>query len=514
MRVSKLVRDVIFGDELHTKIASGAKKVYDVAKESYGPNAGNALIEYPYGDPEISRDGVNNVRKLKFEDGVENAVAAIMTQASKKNDVNVGDGTTGSVILAYHLYTQGRKLVASGQNAMLVSKAIQNVAAKAVAQIDKQKQPLKKNMLVKVATTSAGDEAIGQLVAETVEAVGADGGVTIEDFGGRIITNEIVEGFYFRKGIIHPYLLSNPAAMESRHINVPILILDRQLTTQADAAEIMEKVLSQNIKELVIIGNVGGDALSFLLQLRMDNKVLLSIVEPEYEARSLFLDDLALLTGATVITDGSNLYDFNVDMLGYAAKAVITTISTTLLGADGEADAVKARIKELDKQLKDATSDIDIQMIRKRLSWLNGKVAIIRVGGSSEVEQREVKLRVVDAVAASQAAMKEGILPGGGTTLARLDVEFKEAFEAPFKQLAANSGANAEKLLYQLQDAPLGYGFNLRDVTDTPVDLIAAGVVDAALVVKEIVTNAASVAAKLLTTSSGITLANRDEKKD
>jgi chaperonin GroEL len=301
--------------------------------------------------------------------------------------------------------------------------------------------------------------------------------------------------------------------MESKHLNVPLLILDRALSTQADAAEIMDKLVGK-CKELVIIGNVDGDALSFLVQLRVDDKIKLSIVEPDYEARNFFIEDLALLTGATVITEGFNTYDFTPDMLGYAAKAVITTTSTTLLGSDGEQEAVNARVKELQTQLKEASSEVDIQMIRKRLSWLTGKVAIIRVGGASEIEQREVKLRVVDAVAASQAALKEGILPGGGTTLARLDVPFQEAFEAPFLQLAENSGENGEKLLFMLQKSLSGYGFNLRDVTDKPIDLYKAGVVDAALVVKEIVSNAASVASKLLTTSSGITLANRDEKHD
>jgi chaperonin GroEL len=201
-------------------------------------------------------------------------------------------------------------------------------------------------------------------------------------------------------------------------------------------------------------------------------------------------------------------------MLGFAAKAVISTASTTLLGSDGAQEAVDNRVSELQKQLEEATSPIDIEMIRKRLSWLTGKVAIIRVGGASEIEQKEVKLRVIDAVAAAQAALKDGIVPGGGTTLARLDVGFTEAFEAPFKQLCSNGGYNAEKLLAKVQEAPAGYGFNLRDVTDKPVDLLKAGVVDPALVVKEVITNAASVAAKLLTTSSGIILAERSEKQD
>jgi len=511
--MSKLTRDVVFGDELHAKIHSGFLKVYNVAKESYGPNAGNALIEYPYGDPEISRDGVNNVRKLKFEDAIENATAAIATQASKRSDVSVGDGTTASVILAYHFYTAGRKLVAAGNNQMVVSRQIVDAADKAVAEIDRIKLPLNPKMLAKVATTSSGDDAIGELVADTIGSIGADGGVTIEDFAGRGIYNEIVEGFYFRKGLISAYLAKDPANLESKHFNVPILILDKQLSSQVEADEIFEAI-PDKFKEIVVIGSVIGDALAYLVQKRLSNKMIVSIVDPPYESRNFFLEDLALLTGATVITEGLNAYEFNADMLGFAAKVVISTSSTTLLGSDGAQEAVDKRVKDLQIQLAAASSPIDIEMIRKRLSWLTGKVAIIRVGGASEIEQREVKLRVIDAVAATQAALKDGIVAGGGTTLARLNVGFTEAFEAPFKQLASNGGYNSEKLLTLVQEAPLNYGFNLRKVTDKPVDLIKAGVVDPALVVKEVITNAASVAAKLLTTSSGIILVDRDEKKD
>jgi chaperonin GroEL len=220
------------------------------------------------------------------------------------------------------------------------------------------------------------------------------------------------------------------------------------------------------------------------------------------------------MTDATVITEGFDVNEFTADMLGMAAKAVIDTIGTTLLGPDGQQEKIDKRVKELRKQLSEATSPIDIEMIRGRLSRLTGKVAIIRVGGATETEQKEVKLRVQDAVGAAQAALKEGIVPGGGTTLARLDVGFKEAFQAPFKQLAENSGENQEKLLFQLEAAPDGHGFDLRNITAKPIDLMKAGVVDPALVVKEVVTNAASVAAKLITTSSGITLKDRTEKHD
>lgn len=512
--MSKLTKDVIFDDELHAKIASGLLKAYNVAKASFGPNAGNALIEYPYGEPLISRDGVTNLRKLILDDGIENAAVQTVVQASKHNDQSVGDGTTGTAILAYHLYTQGRKLVAAGQNPMVVSRQIINAGNEAITKIDKLKKPLNPKMLNKVATTSAGDEAIGELVAETVTAVGADGGVTLEDFAGRGVWNEVVEGFYFRQGLVSAYLAKDPANLESKHYKAPILILDKQLSEQAEAAEIMERIIDKGLKELVIVGSVAGDALAFIVQLRLSNKLTVSIVDAPYDARSLFLEDLALMTDATVLTEGFDINEFSIDMLGFAEKAVITTSGTTLLGADGQAAKIAKRVKELQIQLKEAASPVDIEMIRGRLSRLTGKVAIIRVGGATETEQKEVKLRVQDAVGAAQAALKEGILPGGGTTLARLDVGFKEAFEAPFLQLAQNSGVNPERLLFQLQDAPENFGFDLRNITNKPVDLIKTGVVDPALVVKEVVINACSVAAKLLTTSSGITLANREEKHD
>lgn len=511
--MSKLIKKVVFGDELHAGIAKGLQIAYDVAKASYGPNAGNALIEYPYGDPLISRDGVTNLRKLILDDAIENAAVQVVVQASKHNDIVVGDGTTASVILAYHLYTAGRKLVAAGNNQMLVSRQITAAGDAAIAEIDKLKQPLNPKMLSKVATTSAGDEAIGELIAETIGAIGADGGVTIEDFAGKGIYNEIVEGFYFRKGLISAYLAKDPANVESRHLKAPILILDKQLSTQSEAADILDKIVGK-FQELVIVGNVAGDALAFLVQLRLSNKLLVSIVEPPYEVRNLFLEDLALMTGATVITEGFNVSEFNNEMLGFAEKAVITTTSTTLLGSDGAQEDVDKRVSELQTQLKEASSPVDIEVIRGRLSRLTGKVAIVRVGGTTETEQKEVKLRVQDAIGATQAALKDGIIPGGGVTLARLDIAFKEAYEAPFKQLASNSGANAEKLLADVQAAPAGYGYDLKNITDKPVDMIKAGVVDPSLVIKEVISNASSVAAKLLTTSSGITLANREEKKD
>lgn len=511
--MSKQSKEVLFDDKLHAKINSGLEQAYRVAKASYGPNAGNAILEFPYGDPIVSRDGVTNLKKLKLPDAAENAAVRIVVQASSHNNETVGDGTTASVILAYHLYQAGRKLIAAGNNQMVVSRQITEVSQEAIKQIDKLKEPLTNHILKHVAVTSSGDEALGDMIADTIGTIGSDGGVTIEDYMGKGIYNEIVDGFYFRKGLISSYLAKDPSNMESRHTNTPILIFDKQIMTQNDIAEILDRIMDTS-KELIIVGSVGGDALALIVELRLQNKLLVSVVDAPYEARALFLEDLAILTGGKVISEGFNPVEFNTDMLGFASKVVITTQSTTIIGSDGASEDVKKRISELQDQLKTATHPSDIEIIKSRLARLTGKVAIIRVGGATEAEQGEVKLRVQDAVCATQAALKDGIVPGGGVALARLKLDkFEDAFKQPFKQLVENSGLNPDTYLSQLGGS-LWEGFNFRESEPHLEDMKKLGVIDPALVIKEVVANAASVAAKLLTTSSGIFLSNREEKLD
>lgn len=510
-------REVVFGEELLSRITSGVEKIYQVAEAAYGPKAGNVIIEMPYGDPLVSRDGVTNVEKVFLSDPVENQAAAIIKQASKKSNKKVGDGTTAVVILAYHLYKEARKLIGAGHNQMEVAKQLRETARDAIEQIDLLKKPVDNKLLRYVANISAGDEAIGEMIADVIQEVGVDGGVTLEDFPGVGIYNEIVDGFYFRKGFTNINLTTDPTNLESKHDKVNILITEKKLTTSTDIAPILEKVVQAGTKELVIVGDVGEEALNVLFLNRLKGIITTTVVDaPVFDSmRSLFLEDLAIITDGRVLLPGSNASDFELEWLGMAGKVIVNEYSTTILEGDGNERQVRDRITELRNQFQEAESEVTIEALKNRLSRLTGKIAIVRVGGATEAEQGEVKLRVQDAICATQAAIKDGIVPGGGVALVRIKpTAFTEAFQAPFKTLMSNAGYNSEKALAEALNASEWKGFNLRveDFDYKPVDLLKAGVVDPASVIKEVIQNAASVVSQLITLKSSIYYEDRDSK--
>lgn len=511
------IRKVIFDDEVQDRVKAALEEAYGLAKRSYGPKAGIALIEQSYGAPLASRDGVTNLKKLYLEDAVENMVVAITKQASEQNNRKVGDGTTAVVILTYHLYMAARKLLAAGHNRMEVAALLEQDAVKALEQINALKIEATESILQSVATISAGDEAVGAMISDVIQEVGIEGGVTVEDYKGLGTPNKIVDGFYFPKGYTHISLINDPTNLESHHTNVPILITEKRLATTPDIAPILDQIVGAGIKDLVIVGEVGDEALSVLLLNRMKGIISATVVDvPVYAgSRSLFLEDLAVLTGGQVFLPGASATDFDVEMLGAAEKVEITGYSTAIIGTDGAFIDVEVRIEELREQLKEATNQIDIEAIKDRLARLTGKVAIIQVGGATDIEQGEVKLRVQDAVCAVQAAIRGGVCPGGGVTLARLtDLTFSDAFKQPFKQLVENAGLNPEAHLAHVEAAKPWHGFNLRRPTEKPIDLLKTGVVDPALVLTEIVQNATSIVAKLITTNSTITYVDRENKHD
>lgn len=515
----KQARVVVTGDELNSKILSGVEKIYQVAKTAYGPKSGNVVIEQVYGDPLVSHDGVTNVEKVFLKDPIENQAAAILKQASKKSNKKVGDGTTGVVILAYHLYKEARRLIADGTNPMEVSRLLKETAADAVLQLDKMKTPVKGGLLSHVANISAGDPDIGSMIADVIEDVGIDGGVTIEDFAGAGIYNEIVDGFYFRKGFTNINLVKDPSNLESKLDNVRILISEKRLQTATDIAPILEKVVASGTRELLIVGDVGEEALSVLILNRLNGVITTTVVDaPVYDAmRSLFMEDLALYTDAKTVLPGSNPSDFNVDMLGAAEKVIVNEHSTTILGGDGDEDSIRARVNELREQLAEAESEVTVDALKGRLSRLSGKVAIVRVGGSVEAEQQETKLRVQDAICAVQAAIKDGVVPGGGLSLARIKpLAFEGAFQAPFRTLVENAGYNPAEAIWKALQKGTWYGYNLRDENFDykPVDLLKAGVVDPTSVMKEVVLNASSVVSQLISIKASIYHADRSAKID
>lgn len=513
-------RTVITGDEAQLKIRQGVELAYKVAKAAYGPKSGNVMIEAPYGDPIISHDGVFNLDHLHISDPGTDMAIRTLVQASRATNVHAGDGTTAAAVLAASLYFEASKLVIGGKETrMSVAKLLQSAAAQAYDIIDELKIPVTDELLTNVAIISASDEALGNLIADTIKEIGADGGVLVEDFAGSGVFNDIVDGFYFRRGFTNAALLTDPSNLESRYEKVLVLVCEKDLTSVGDIAPILEKCLVKNIHELVLIGTVQTEALAMAIKARLDGKITCSIVDsPDYGAlKTLFMDDVALYCGATKLGAGANARDFDVSMLG-EAKVVITEHSTTLINGDHTNEELAFRIAELKLQLKVATHPIEQEAIRTRLGRLSGKIAILRVGGNTDVERQEVKLRVEDAVAALQAAIKDGVVPGGGVTLARLSTKilnqyFANAFKQPFRALLENAGRNPDRGLWQILEAKDWQGFDLRTDSEKLIDLRKAGVVDPSLVIKEVVGNAASVAAELIKTTVLMPFDNRESKR-
>lgn len=497
--------DIITDREvLQNKIQRASAQVYAVAKAGYGPKAGNVIIGFKTGSPLLSRDGITNIKRIKLADPIEDDIAKVIVEGSEKNNQKVGDGTTGVPILQHHLLQAARKLESKGVNPMEVSERLRQAEKKVLEYIDSVKKKTTEEDLVKVATVSAGDPELGNMIADVLQEVGVDGGVMIEQYEGLGVHNEIVDGFYFPRGYKDTALINDQSSNQSLHKDVAILVSNKVFNTEIDIAPVLNGIASAGYKELIIVGEVNNAALETLLMTRAKGLLLAVPIDPPYTVggRTLFLDDIALKTGATVY-DGVN---FSVENhLGFASEVLVTEHSTTILEGDSEKELVKERIKSLREQLKEEEHPQSIQFIKERLARLTGKMAIIRVGGAIEFEREETKLRVQDAVCAVQSAMRDSILPGGGTVLARVSgTEFDEAFKQPFKVLFENAGLNAESYLARLEGSEVWQGFNLRNITEKPVDMYEEGVIEPSLVISEIVTNATALVRGLITASAAL----------
>ncbi|HEV7237107.1 MAG TPA: TCP-1/cpn60 chaperonin family protein, partial [Ktedonobacteraceae bacterium] len=489
-------RHIITGEDAQKATAKAVELTRELARAAYGPQSGNVGLEATYGDPISSHDGVFNLDHLQLQENAElyplgtNMAARTLIQASKQTNVHAGDGTTAAAILACALYDEAKAQVVNGVDSRMgMARRLTRAAAQAVTEIEKMKVEATPELLQSVAVISASDADMGMLISDTIQEVGADGGVIIENFSGSGIYNDIVSGFYFRRGFTEAALLTDPSNLESRFDNVAVLVCDKPLSNVGDIAPILNKLVGANIHELLLVGNVTGEALIQAVKSRLDGHIVTTIVDaPDFgPMRTLFMEDLAAYTGAKVLSAGANPNDFTVDMVG-EAKVVVNEYSTTLINGDGD---TAERIKELTEELRVSTSPIEQEAVRTRLGRLTGKIAILRVGGNTPAEQQEVKFRVEDAVAALQAAIKEGVVPGGGVVLARLpkDMPFKRAFEQPLLTLLANAGRNSDRGLWHVQEAKPWHGYDLRKDEERLVELTKAGVVDPTLVVKEVVNN-------------------------
>ncbi|MBO7718015.1 chaperonin GroEL, partial [Candidatus Saccharibacteria bacterium] len=514
-----MAKKIFYEAEAREKVLSGAKQLYDAVKVTFGPKGKNVIIEKEYGAPVITHDGVTVAEAVELESKNETlgeAVGAklIKTAAQKLNKV-AGDGTTTVTVLTYNILNEANKLIAAGINPMELRRGIEKAGATIVSEIDKVAEKIEGNSqkVAEVATISAGDAEIGKLIAEVISKIGKDGVVTVEAGQGLEMEEEIVEGFSYDKGYSSPFFVTDVNRQEAVFEKPLVLITEQKISAASDILPLLEKCAQAGKKDLVIIAEeVEGEALSLLVLNKLKG-VFNSLVlkAPSFgERRKEIMEDIAILTDATVVSSdkGLKLEEVGLEVLGSAAKVIAEKDETTIIKGAGDAKAVKARIELIGKQAEMAKSDYEREEFEKRAAALSGKVAVIKVGGATETEIEEKKFRVDDAVAATKAALAEGIVAGGGVTLVNLAEKLssnengakivKNALKTPFVHIMENAGLNAQALLAEVEGAKAEFGINVMEPDKGLVDLKKAGVIDPAKVTKEAVKNATSIAATIL----------------
>jgi chaperonin GroEL len=520
-----MAKKVFYDDDARRRVLGGAKVLYDAVKTTMGPKGRNVVISKSYGNPTVTHDGVTVAKGVEIDDvddetlGYKVGAELIKQAANKMNDV-AGDGTTTVTVLTYHILNEANKLIAAGHNPMLLRKGLESAAQDVIKQLDSQSEDIagKKNRVAEVATISAGDEQIGNLIAEVMEKVGKDGVVTVEEGQGLTMESEVVEGFTMDRGYVSPYMVTDTTRMEAVYDKPAILITDQKISSIQDFLPMLEKLAQAGKKDLVLIAeDVEGEALGTLILNRLKGVFnTVAVKAPAFgDRRKEILQDIAILTGGEVISEdtGTTFDNAELSVIGTARKVIVTKDDTTIIEGAGTAADVKARIAQINAQADAASSEYDKENLEKRRAALSGKVAVIKVGGATETEIEEKKFRVDDAVAAVKAALDEGIVPGGGVTLVDAakaiksvgsDSEtaganlLKNALEQPFRILLTNSGLNPDEWLPQVKKGKGGMGVDVNN-PDKLTDLKTAGVVDPTRVTKEAVQNAASIAGTAMT---------------
>lgn len=517
-------RIITIGDEARKKLLVGAKKTNDAVAVTYGPTSGNVGLQRSFGQATITKDGVTVAENVFLRDEIEDMGAGLIVEASRKSNDVSGDGTSATVILGYHIMRIANQRIAAGYNPMALKRGIDKAAYWIKEQIDKRAKPIKDSELHEVAAISASDPAIGQLVADTITKVNGVG-ITVEEFDGLGILQEMVDGVYFESGYTQPHF-ADPATHEAILNNVDVLILEKRISSDKDIAPILQMIGEQSEhKKLLIIGTVTGKALEtcVLTHIHPKGLVEMAVVSPPvYGSQVLpFLEDMAILTNATVINSSMPANQVTYEMIGHAEKAIVTSDSTTVFNGAGKKEDVKIRMDIIKEDLKsEKTTAFEKERMELRLAKLQGKIGIIKVGGATESERTELKYRVDDAVHATRAAREEGIVPGGAVTLAQLSKEefdeadkdeqegvqvVLEALREPFKQLMRNAGIDGGARLEKVLSAKPGYGFNVKELTNEPIDLNKAKVFDPAKVIKSVVENACSAAGTAITMGAVVT---------
>ena len=519
-----MAKEILYGEEARRALERGVNHLANTVKVTMGPKGRNVVLDKKYGAPLITNDGVTIARDIELDDPFENMGAQLVKEvATKTNDI-AGDGTTTATLLAQAFVREGLKNVTAGANPMVVRKGIAKAVDAAVAEIKKNSQKVNgSDDIARVATISSGDEFIGKLIAEAMEKVTADGVITVEESKTAETYSEVVEGMQFVRGYITPYMITDTEKMEAVIDDAYILITDKKISNIQEILPLLETIVKSGKKLVIIAEDVEGEALSTLIVNKLRGTfTCVAVKAPGFgDRRKEMLKDIAILTGGTVISSelGYELSDADLSMLGHASQVKVQKENTIIVGGSGDQSAIKARVAEIRNEIAVSTSDFDREKLQERLAKLAGGVAVIKVGAATEVEMKEKKLRIEDALNATRAAVEEGIVAGGGTAyvnaipavakeVSKVEGDEKtgvrivmKALEEPVKQIAVNAGIDGSIVLERIKNArKVGYGFDAYK--ETYCDMIKSGIVDPTKVTRTALQNAASIASMVLTTES------------
>ncbi|MBR1898913.1 MAG: chaperonin GroEL [Oscillospiraceae bacterium] len=519
-----MAKDIKYGEEARKALQAGIDKLADTVKITLGPKGRNVVLDKKFGAPLITNDGVTIAKDIELEDAFENMGAQLVKEVATKTNDAAGDGTTTATLLAQAIIREGMKNIAAGANPMVLKKGIAKAVETAVETIKANSKPVEGSAdIARVGTVSSADENVGKLIAEAMEKVTSDGVITIEEGKTAETYSEVVEGMQFDRGYISPYMVTDTEKMEAVYDDPYILITDKKISNIQEILPLLEQIVQSGKKLVIIAEDIEGEALTTIIlnNLRGTFKVA-AVKAPGYgDRRKEMLKDIAILTGGEVITSelGLELKDTQITQLGRARQVVVQKENTIIVDGAGSSEEIKARVAQIKSQIESSTSDFDREKLQERLAKLSGGVAVIKVGAATEIEMKEKKLRIEDALAATKAAVEEGIVAGGGTALinaipavqklvGELDGDEKTgaaiiltALEAPLRQIALNAGLEGSVIIDKIiSSGKVGYGFDAYNETYT--DMLTAGIVDPTKVTRSALQNAASVAAMVLTTES------------
>ena len=518
-----MAKEIKYGAEARAALEAGVNQLADTVRVTLGPKGRNVVLDKSFGAPLITNDGVTIAKEIELEDAFENMGAQLVKEvATKTNDV-AGDGTTTATVLAQAMVNAGMKNLAAGANPIILRKGMKKATACAVEAIGKMSQKVNgKEHIARVAAISAGDEAVGQLVADAMEKVSNNGVITIEESKTMQTELDLVEGMQFDRGYISAYMATDMDKMEAVLDNPYILITDKKISNIQEILPLLEQIVQSGAKLLIIAEDVEGEALTTLIVNKLRGTFnVVAVKAPGYgDRRKAMLEDIAILTGGQVISSelGLELKETTMDMLGRAKSVKVQKENTIIVDGEGDKAAIAARVAQIKKQIEETTSDFDREKLQERLAKLSGGVAVIRVGAATETEMKEAKLRLEDALAATRAAVEEGIICGGGSAyihaskeVAKLAASLEgdektgagivlKALEAPLYHIAANAGLEGSVIINKVRESEVGVGFDA--LKEEYVDMVSAGILDPAKVTRSALQNATSVASTLLTTES------------